>query len=94
MGILRFRLLGFPVQVQPGFWLLVLLLGMWGGMTSVGRFVSWAVVVLVGVWGWVGSRLRLENGRRVSHVLQMLVVLPGILIAALLYAWLMNQSAR
>ncbi len=27
MGVLRFRLLGFPVLVQPGFWLLALLLG-------------------------------------------------------------------
>lgn len=47
--MIRFRLFGFPVQVQPFFWLLCLLLGMnelqRGGADGVGRFLLLAAIV-------------------------------------------------
>ncbi len=47
--MIKFRLFGFPVQVQPFFWLLCLLLGMnelqRGGTDGIGRFLLMVVIV-------------------------------------------------
>lgn len=45
MGILRFSLLGFPIEVQPGFWLLAAFLGMDTAKTPA-QFGVWIAVVL------------------------------------------------
>lgn len=45
MGVLRFRLLGFPVEIQPGFWLLAVFLGM-DIAKSAAQFAVWVAVVL------------------------------------------------
>ncbi len=45
MGVLRFRVLGFPVEIQPGFWLLAAFLGMDIAKTPA-QFAAWVAVVL------------------------------------------------
>ncbi len=46
--MLRFRLAGIPIAVQPWFWLLALLLGLGSGITGAGLAV-WVAVVFVSV---------------------------------------------
>jgi Zn-dependent protease len=48
MGILRFRLFGFPVDVEPGFWILTLLFGTWGARSIQGALI-WVGIVFLSV---------------------------------------------
>jgi Zn-dependent protease len=48
MASLRFNLLGFPVEIQPGFWLLTIFLGL-GSMRNVTEMAIWVSVVLVSI---------------------------------------------
>ncbi|MEB2312978.1 MAG: hypothetical protein OZ921_11715 [Sorangiineae bacterium] len=50
MGVLRFRLFGFPVEIQPGFWLLAAFLGM-DIAKSVPEFAVWVTIVLASFLG-------------------------------------------
>ena len=49
MAPLRFRFLGFPVQVLPGYWLLTALLALWIGGQSTPLMVATAAVVFVSI---------------------------------------------
>lgn len=48
MGSLRFRLFGFPVEIQPGFWLLAAIIA-FGPKRSALEIATWVAVILVSV---------------------------------------------
>ena len=68
-GDLNFQLFGIPVRVHPFFWLIAVMLGIWGQETKVPELLIWVVAVFVsvlvhemghaltmrayGIWPWV-----------------------------------------
>lgn len=48
MASLRFRLFGFPVEIQPGFWLLAFIIG-FSGDRSAAELAAWVGIVFVSV---------------------------------------------
>jgi len=47
--------------------------------------------VVSGAWGWLGLMGGVEGARRRIHVVQLVGALPGILVAAATWAWLIAQ---
>lgn len=73
--MLRFRLFGFPVVIQPFFWILCVLLGLGylqaGGTDGVGRFVLMSLIVLGSIlWHELGHAwARKKSGAPHSEIM-------------------------
>lgn len=60
-------------------------------LSFAGCVAAGAVSLMVAVWGWLGYWRCPQHDARRHHVVQMLVSVPGLVIGAAAYVWLLSQ---